>query len=247
MDSSCTQLERWFTQPDHMALQQLATEEWSMHIAQCSRCRGTLALVLTEIFNVPSPAEAIVCDQCLDDLPAFIDYERLESIEAAARAFPEIWLHLLTCMDCAEHYRLVAEMLDEPVPVQTSPSFHVPVGVQLRVDITLSRSTLRRLMYARSQVHGAWGNEDSTIVAAAKAVGEYDIQLSIRNPVADQWVILIQVIPPVAGYATLTAGDVLYHLCLNADGQASQEISSDLLTALQGPDLLVSVVVTSSS
>jgi hypothetical protein len=247
MDSSCTQFERWFTQPDHMAFQQRATEEWPMHIAQCSRCRGTLALVLTELFNVPTPAETIDCDKCLDDLPAFIDVERQESVEAAARAFPEIWWHLLTCMGCAEHYRLIVEMLEEPVPVRVASSFQMPAGVQLRADITLGRATLRRLLHARSQVHGAWGNEESTIVAAAREVAGYDIQLSIRNPAADRWVILIQVIPPVVGYATLTAGEATYHLDLDADGQACQVVPSELLMALQGPDLLVSVVVNSSS
>jgi hypothetical protein len=246
MDSSCTRIATWLTQHGDIALASLADEKWITHIAYCRKCRGTLTLLLTNLLHVPYPRDLITCEECLDDLPAFIDIERLESTDAAARAFSHVWWHLLTCSECAEYYRMVAELAREPGQINQRIPSQYANGARLLADVQIKRSTLNRLMQARSHLQVAWGNETNDandIIVAIKEAEGYDIQLSIRPHLADQWFILVRVAPPVAGSVTLVAKGITIQMTLDANGQTSQEVASDLLTAAQDPDLIVSVIM----
>lgn len=82
-----------------------------LHISACPRCRGALALLISELDPaLRPPLLDTPCERSLPDLPAFVDAERGSPVTAASR-YPHVWWHLYTCAACAEVYELTHTLL----------------------------------------------------------------------------------------------------------------------------------------
>jgi hypothetical protein len=76
--------------------------------------RGILLLIVAELLHTPlDNAQAVTCDQCQDDLAAYIDLERDAGSVQAIRAHPHVWWHLLICSDCITTYQIVLDSIQK--------------------------------------------------------------------------------------------------------------------------------------
>src|SRR5262245_55749968 len=73
-----------------------------VHLAECVTCRT--ALLLMNTLALTAAPEPIDCARCQADLPAFVERERDDGPLAAQHAYPHVWWHVWTCVDCNETY-----------------------------------------------------------------------------------------------------------------------------------------------
>src|SRR5262245_41843047 len=102
---TCAEVQQWLRAAVHADRRSLPAPTLRTHIAGCATCQGALLLLITQALNLASTPTAIECQHCLDDLPALIEQE-IEDPMQAIRTYPHVWWHTLTCPMCAETYEL---------------------------------------------------------------------------------------------------------------------------------------------
>lgn len=180
------------------------------HIAQCDHCRGLLALLSVEALGIPMPAGVIDCRDRHDDLPAFVDLERMSGLQAAARAFPQTWWHLLTCDRCAEDYEIMRELAAEsgrpgPTSVERSPSAAKPPETSAPATpgpLAIPFAMVRQLIGAHRRLGVAYGPSGEIVLLEAENE-THKFELSMRHQGSGLWTMQVKVRPPFLGLAVL--------------------------------------------
>ena len=118
------------------------------HVEHCNICQGVLLVLIVEVSELPAAMSNTTCQQCLDDLPAYIEQE-LEDAMSALQAYPHVWWHLLSCGTCAETYLFTgaltkAERSGQLAPLQLAdvPALLLvsPDGPNLIIGISLDQA-----------------------------------------------------------------------------------------------------------
>lgn len=187
----------------------------------------------------PAP-QSISCDECLEDLPAFIDLKDINAAEAA-QTYPGVWWHLWICPDCSETYALTRTLLDAHQPWNWA--LHQPgaaAPLEWLRPICVPRNDLNVLLpksSPRSTVRGAdrrrvlsetlvdeAGAHLCTIWATEAAPGDYQID--------------VESVAPLDCVIELRCGDIYLYAAFDAKGWARLGmVPAALLTDPAGPDL----------
>lgn len=204
------------------------------HIAACDSCQGALLVLMVRLLAVPLEIEEISCDQCQDDIAAYIDVEQTYGPRIAAQRLPAVWWHLWTCSACAEMYQdtvdflqgELADSVEHPNHTQTNVLF-----IELPVKLTIPQrkalvwssdvesSRIKTRVAAARFMQGAYGEADDLNILDQK-VGSYSVQMSVKQQ-DNEWVGLVQVEPPIPGLVALTLGDEILSARLDRDGHAT--------------------------
>jgi hypothetical protein len=88
----------------------------------------------------------------------------------------------------------------------------------------------------------AWrGGNDEMLFAEAERNG-YNIAVSVHQRTASHWVIGVIVAPPIAGWAAISFGELLFRAPFDHQGQAViAAIPLELLADRAGPAMLVTI------
>ncbi len=153
-------------------------------IAEHAAYRGVLVLLMAQMLDQPPVPTMINCEDCLEQLPAFVDYEIDYGTRAAAHAYAPVWWSLWTCAEClAQYLELIAlhtaietgelrplapPQCAPPTPVTTDalspdtvspPTLRQRLQAPLVVLLRLSRQLLHATLSARMQLGTAMGDE----------------------------------------------------------------------------------------
>lgn len=245
----CPEVHAWLTAREHPGIAAVPPPALREHVAGCARCREALLLLAADLLAAPLELASPSCDQCQDDLAAYIDCERVEGPEAAIRAYPHVWWHLWTCADCAESYHMVlalqaAEASGELPPI---PLHSLMGGPPVRrVPVRLPAFTLRRSMLSQALVphFGACmgGFDEDAVLYEDEGEGEgYEIRTSVRRH-NSAWSVVVALDPPVAGLVIVTLGTASFRARLDLHGQAIiGPLPAELIASPDGPDLAIRI------
>ena len=188
-----------------------------------------------------------VCQQCLEDLPAYIEQE-FDDPALALRTYPRVWWHLLTCRECAETYRLTRTLVEAerdgqlappPRPRQfASPKIAVPHIVHL------SRQLLNLVLPPAPALGTVMrgGGEQPIVVAEEDDVAGCAITLSVHPQADGTWSVLVKADPPIEGSAVLTFGERTFQAAFDGRGIAAvRGVPAALIARTDGPDLVVGI------
>lgn len=215
------------------------------HVAGCAHCRGALLATIVEATHVAAFDQDITCEQCFEDLPAFLDQEQGDP-GAALRDYPHVWWHLWICEDCAGVYQMTRALVEaqqageiEFPELAEAPR---PDGAQPPSLITLARAFLDFVFspYA-PMVAEARGSEPDPIVLAEEPddAGRL-VTVSVQPQPNGAWRATVAVDPPMRGAVILRLGERAYREQLSAQGVAEfPDLPAALLTGPGGPDLIV--------
>lgn len=211
------------------------------HVANCSLCRGALLLAL----GIQEAAAPLIdCDECQRLLPEFVETQagtplsRLESLP--------ILIHLVSCTDCREIYRLTltliaAEQTGTLSPPPTTPRTATGGGV-VRL-LRLTREVLNLLLPADPAATRGLGNSEAVLANGETGRG-FALNLRVSALSASEWMIAIHLSPAPSGWVIVLLGDVSYRAPLLSDGTAQIPcVPAALLSDPSGPALEVAVEV----
>ena len=238
----CEELRQWLTQASPGLR---PTPALQAHVADCAACQAALLLLAATALDVPAPT-TIDCQDCLADLPMYIEHEQDDPI-AAARIYPQLWWHLWTCQDCAETYQctvalLVAEKRGEiSTPLIVKPILLKPEPVSL---LHLTRQFLRRALPTPALLAPTMrGHSEGPVVLSSRAVatGQH-LTLSVQEQSDGGWSVIVAMLPPQAGWMVLALGDERFRTPFDTQGSAVvSHVPATLLAATAGPDLVVAI------
>lgn len=221
------------------------------HVATCDTCRGALiALALIEPQLFP-PSPSINCADRRSELAAVVDAAVLAP-GSEVEVYPALWWHLLSCQDCAEEYTdlhtfaraIATESVAVPTLVSPHPSQQGRSGAwiaRLALPREFLRVALPSLQAQRTGVHRGRQTEAHLLAQEDVAPG-FQATVGVRQESAEQWSVVITIIPPVAGHVMLKLGNFVQHTMLDAMGNAIiGPVPSDVLLAADGPDVEVTI------
>lgn len=254
----CTDILDWLVEHQDPSSLELPSQALCDHVATCPRCRAALLLLMTDLLEVPQDIAATSCDQCQDDLAAYIDLERYKGTQQAIRSYPHVWWHLWVCRDCSETYRMVLALQEaeasgllppmpldkmvQPATPQPKPPVQPPVTPPQPM---LRHLTLPRIWFARMlapQLGVAWGldDEDETILHEAEDAG-YHLYVGVHRT-DEHWFITVTIQPPFIGEAVVTFGTESFRGPFDLQGVAKVgPIPPALLTSPIGPDMAIAL------
>ena len=220
------------------------------HVATCDTCRGALiALSLIEPELLP-PYSTIACTDCRADLAAFVDAAELAPGSEVA-LYPALWWHLLSCQDCADEYAdLRAFASAMPHDSVGAPLLAPAQPRQARSGAWIARLALPRdfLRVALPSIHPQrWGVQRGGHTQAHLLMQEtvapgFQATVSVRQDTAEQWSIVVTIVPPLAAQVKLTLGDLVQYAVLDAQGSAIiGPVPSDVLLAADGPGIEIAI------
>lgn len=219
----------------------------SAHIAECEVCRGSMLLIMTELFGLPIASSETPCDRCLDDLPAFVEREMAGDPREAARAYPHVWLHLWTCAECAETYDLtrlllVAEQRGKLTAFSPARLIRALSPRFLHL-LRLTRQFLNQALPIQAPFAVARGEfEGPTALSEGDVGAGRYITLSVQEQPDRNWIIQVVVTPQIKGWLVLTLGERLLRARFDEQGVATVvNVPAALLTSSNGPDLEVGI------
>jgi hypothetical protein len=239
----CSDVHNWITELDDLTAHSAPSPALCAHVASCARCRGALLLLVADLLAAPLELAPLSCEQCQDDLAAYIDLERDEGTGAALRAYPQLWWHLWTCVDCAESYRMVlalheaeANNILPPVPLSSLVGPSSPRRPALRMPaITLRRALLRGVLVPHFGA-SMGGHDEDAIIYEADDEG-YEIRTSVRRH-NGQWSVIVALDPPIVGAVVVAIGAARFRAQLDPHGQATiGPLPGELLASVDGPDM----------
>ncbi len=248
---SCRDVVAWLHQNIHAAQRSQPPAAVIEHIAGCDRCRGALLLLFTEALQPGQPIAALTCDQCENRLATFVELEGATDMITAARQLPDVWLHLCTCADCWEVYtmlqRVVAVERQGLLPRATLHTPPAPAPSQWPLTF-ISRAVLQVVFPSPSASFMAAGitRGDTPVDMVLDAQEETDPQfvISVRRNKDLRWELRASVTPHPVGWLLLALGENRFRARFDGQGVAVvPDIPEMLLTAVDGPDLTVSVEV----
>lgn len=212
-NSQCRALQRWLITASPTPQAGVPAPELVAHSLTCPACRGLIATAAAAIVErIPPRIDCVACEQ---DLDAFIDVEERAGAPAAARRYPQIWWHLLTCAECADVYAGVHALLHAEATGALSAPPLTPVHEVFR----LARSYLHAALAPQVALGVGWGAEDAQQLAADR-IGPYEVALA-AYPTDDTTVtFLVQIEPPASGTITLRLNPLVVRAAFGADGTA---------------------------
>ena len=243
----CEDVRRWMRESIHSGDLAPPAPALSTHIEGCALCRGALLAMIAAATELPAATLGTVCQQCLEDLPAYIGQE-LEDFASALRLYPHVWWHLLTCRECAETYRLTRTLVEAerdgqlappPRPRQfASPKIAVPHIVHLSRQ--LLNLELPPAPALGTVMRG--GGEQPIVVAEEDDVAGCAITLSVHPQADGTWSVLVKADPPIEGSAVLTFGERTFQAAFDGRGIAAvRGVPAALIARTDGPDLVVGI------
>lgn len=190
--------------------------------------------------NRSAPDEQ-VCSRCQEDLAAFIDFEQISAVRAAAM-YPHVWWHLWICPRCARTYDLTRELLQAELAGRIpslhemilharppAPRWRFPIPRKL-MGMMLPKSPLRSAQGAKHLLYQSRPSENGVVRVDVEAQG------------ADQWRMTIRVTPQQDGLAVVTCGPFRSVALFDAEGVALVDgLPARVLTDTQEPDLDISI------
>jgi hypothetical protein len=217
-----------------------------------------------QIQNITEALIQTLCDECLNDLPAYIERELEGGEESAKQTYPDVAWCLAKSQDYRETYHITrafvqAEqhgelhpfrdlitlepgdiaMVIHPVFPEPSPLLR-PTGNPY--EIVLSRDFLNEVLFPTlnldSFVCGVTrGDEsDEMVLIEEETSDHYCVTLSVRSLNDTMWNVVVEIIPPIEGDVSLNLGDRVFPAYFVAPGKAVvSNIPSSLLTAADGP------------
>ncbi len=206
------------------------------HLASCDACRGIFALYLADAVGVAVPPGPIGCDDCDQDIAAFIDMERAEGTQAARVAFPKLWWHLWTCPSCAETYRLTRLVLSSERLPHSDPPRRPRVQRLAYLDRAYLAGTFD---YSYVTMGARRGNPGVPIVISSSEPGETpQFSLSIQRQRDGEWTLQVTMQPAPSAWLLAQLGPLEERARFGEDGHANIEnVSAELLLSSDGPDL----------
>lgn len=243
----CTEVHAWVTAQQDPATPPVPSAALCAHVAGCARCRNALRLLTADLLAVPLEVAPTSCDQCQDDLAAYIDLERAEGREAAIRAYAQVWWHLWTCADCAESYHLVLALLAAeannalpPIPLRSLVG-----GLSARTPAPrIPAFTLRRAILIGALVPhfgASMGGDDEGAIVYEDDEEGYEIRTSVRRH-NGQWSVVVALDPPIVGMVVVTIGAESFRARLDLRGQAViGPLPAELLASPHGPDMAIRI------
>lgn len=233
---SCAQLRLWLSSAQDPP--ELPDVDTAAHVVSCAHCRGALAGIVAHLF-APPPGD-VSCDDCADDLPAFVELEQAQGAVVAARSFPQIWWHLWTCPDCLEATERLSLLLAAEKTGLLAPPPRLMPALPLLPPIRLERSFLHAVFAPQFSLGARWHEGDDPLVLAERSLPQHHLLLNVRQQGQDQWELELVVEPPVSGQIVLRFGDLQYRAMLN-DGRTAviSALPLSLLADRHGPDMLI--------
>jgi hypothetical protein len=233
-------------------------------ISQNDSYRGALVLLMAKLLELPPVPEQIDCQQCLDQLAAFVDYEIDYGTRAAAHQYASIWWSLWTCPECLESYLTMhalhkAVETGEIIPLSPlQPPLVQNLAQQLQAPLIvvfkLPRHFLNRVLSPRPQLGTAMSGEQEheTVLARREIVTEsnvvYFMTLSIEQQDDTRYQIIVNVAPPSEGIAIVKLGATVFHAQFDQQGRASTPtIPAIPFAEPEGPELEVEVQLKESA
>lgn len=256
---TCRDVQEWLqpaTQSGHL---DPPSAVLAQHVAECAQCRGTLLLLLATFIPAPLHLAETTCQQCQDDLAAYIDLERDAGTLVAAQSYPHVLWHLMLCPECFTTYQMTNALLDAEqrgtlVPLRdlvqpAHPAATVaPVPVpperlpRLFKRLHIPRIFLSRTLAVQPLLGIMRGSADADTVLLDESASGYTMTLSVQRQDDGSWNVLVTVVPPMRGQIALTFGTTIFRAPFNAAGQAIiPNLPDTLLTASEGPDMDLSI------
>lgn len=233
---SCRRVRHW--------LQEHGVEppplEFVAHTSTCLWCRGALATLLLSVTTTDAPP--ITCARCEQELAAYLDHEQAHGVLAAAERYPQIWMHLWVCPECAElSVMMRALMLAEQhgalpaLPIRTSRPM-IPVLAPVRIPV----AGVRRITAARQALGVAWSGAEESLLVAEEPLGDATIAVSVQREDAGRWRLDMELAPPISGMVTLQVGTDTRFAPLDPHGRATFS-STAIETAGDDAELVIVV------
>jgi hypothetical protein len=216
------------------------------HMAACATCQGALLLLVTQALNVPSVPATIECERCLDDLPAFIEQE-IEDPVQAMRTYSHIWWHTLTCPTCAETYELTHILVDAEqrgeiaTPMLTEGI--TAISPQFQTLLKLTRQFLNVVLPSPTLIGALRGhNSEPMVLSQGNDTEGRQFILSVQEQSDHGWSVVVAVMPPPCGWLVLTLGTAVFRGRFDEQGKAAvTDVPTALLAVADGPDLVVGI------
>lgn len=218
------------------------------HIAECTLCRGALALLLAEAVGMTKPPPQVGCDRCQRDLAALIDLEDAEGTPVAIQHYPIAWWHLWTCPTCAEVYQITRELLVLEFAELSVPPLPMPRMARPRTRLTnLDRSFLfyaagSQMSYQHRGAPSAPIELISDEPISDDPADARRLTVAVRQQRNGDCRFDVRVQPPVAGELVFTLGAFVTRVPFDAEGGASvREVPFALIGEPTGPDLALAI------
>lgn len=228
----CTDVLAWLrsaARADHL----LASPTVRAHIGGCRTCQAAL-LVLARELATPRPPAPISCQQCREDLPAYLECDQPAE---AMRAYPEVWWHLATCAGCAETAQLTGALL-EAEHAGALPPLRRALLARRQLLVRLPHQFLKRALPAAGPMRG--GDAGRQVLSRRATPTGHAFTLSVERQPNQSWSLRAEFRPPLAGWLVLTLGSAEFRAPLDQQGNALlSELPAELLDNASGPDLLL--------
>lgn len=224
----------------------------SAHIAECSLCRGTLAVLLASTLGAAKPPRAIRCSRCQQDIPAIVELMLAEGRAAVAQHYPEAWWHMWSCASCAEKYQMTRDLLEQAPAALLRPLMLLDPAVPARLRSALSRHGHEFLYHelalplmsqhdkrgAAARAYRSSSLPGATIEFCDKQVGDRWLTVSITSQRHGLCRFNVHLVPPPAEELVLTLGTFEARARFDANGNASiSGVPFELIAEPTGPDL----------
>ncbi len=243
----CQEVQSWLVRPPLPIADEMPADMYT-HIESCKHCRGALALLTTELFQQETVEETYSsCGECQIDLAVYIDLVQEQNESAAARRYPHVWSHLLTCQECMETYDMTTALVQAEARGEI-PSLHAvfmsPNDTRKQLftfqpTFVLSRSYMLQAFPPR---HMGLTREDTPFELSLvdQDVHRYDMHVSV-SPIDEESCRLSITTQPVAnGHVSVSVGDFVIRAPLDQRGIALLDhFPLKFLRESHGPDLIV--------
>jgi hypothetical protein len=231
---ACQAVRSWSQRQESSAYAGLLAPNLVDHAATCATCSAVLATVAGTVLGRSAPPAPIACVDCEHDLDAYIDWEERSGSAAAARRYPQLWWHLLTCSECAEVYAGVHALLG----AEATGDLALPLP-QLYPVFQLARSYLHAALAPQLELGAGWGADDAQVIASEQ-IGCYQLALSAYPTTETTVTLLVQVTPPVPGAIEVRLDPLFVRAPFAANGTAYvNDIPATVVAAVTADDLRV--------
>ena len=221
------------------------------HVASCDTCRGALISLSLLAPDVIPPYTKLADAEYHADLAAFVDAAELAPGSEVA-LYPALWWHLLSCQDCAEEYRdlrafagaMRAESAGAPTVVTAQPARSVRSGAWI-ARLELQRDFLQIALpsWQANQMMVYRGEPvEPDVLAEEEIAPGFQATVGVRQESAEQWSIVVTIVPPFSAQVTLTLGDFVQRATLDSLGRATfGPVPANMLLAADGPALEITI------
>ncbi|RRR72823.1 MAG: hypothetical protein EI684_09635 [Candidatus Viridilinea halotolerans] len=234
----CPEVYAWLVSLDAAPVPVAPPSAITEHVAACVRCRGGVLLLAGELLGAPFAPAAGDCDQCQDDLAAFIDLERDEGTLTALHEYAHVWWHLWQCADCVEVYRMVLT-LQQAEAEQRLPPLPLLSLVPPPLHVVLPRTHILEALAAQ-RVVGQSGCVDDLLLFEGPVAGCV-LTVSLRQQ-DECWYLWGHGLPPPTGSLVVKMGAECHLAPFDTYGQTLVgPLPTSLLLDGTGPPLELGV------